>query len=139
MIDKGAVIAGITDGYAGSAPDIGAYERGGSEKPGLRDSAGPSRIEVRAGAGVAAFRLAQNFPNPFNPATTISFTLPRAGRAMLEVYSAAGRKIATVTDRWLETGDYSVPFHGQGLPSGVYLCRLSCGGLERTQRMMLVR
>ncbi len=98
--------------------------------------------DVPAAAVGAA--LAQNAPNPFNPATTIRFTLPRAQRARVDVHDLAGRRLATLVDAELEAGEHAVTWRGldargRSLPSGVYVCRLRAGSTDLTRRMTLLR
>jgi hypothetical protein len=57
----------------------------------------------------------------------------------LEVCSIDGRRIIPLMDRWCNADAYSMPFNGKGLPSGVYLCRITCNGFKQAKRMMLVR
>jgi len=85
------------------------------------------------------FSLTQNYPNPFNPSTTISFTLPQAGRTTLRVYDALGREAATVFDRELTAGTHKVNYDGSSLPSGVYMYRLESGSSVATRSMTLVK
>lgn len=86
-----------------------------------------------------SFSLHGNYPNPFNPSTTISFSLPEAMRTKLTVYSLLGEELTTVVDQRLEAGSHTVTFHAKGLASGVYLYRLEAGGLTAVKRMVLVR
>ncbi|MDH7514894.1 MAG: T9SS type A sorting domain-containing protein [Bacteroidota bacterium] len=85
------------------------------------------------------FSLAQNYPNPFNPSTTITFTLPTAGRTALRVYNALGREVATVFDRELSAGTHRVVFDARNLPSGVYLYKLESGTHSATRSMTLIK
>jgi hypothetical protein len=89
-------------------------------------------------------RLEQNHPNPFNPSTTIRFSVPRAGRAHLAVFNAAGMQVALLMDRVVEEGEHTVEWHGvdsQGsrVTSGIYFCRLVCEGRAYTRKMILLR
>ena len=91
----------------------------------------------------ANFRLG-NYPNPFNPNTTISFTLPEAGRTTLQVLALDGTLVNTLIDGWRAEGQYEVRRNGcssdgHSLSSGVYLCRLVNGARVMTQRVALVR
>jgi photosystem II stability/assembly factor-like uncharacterized protein len=91
-----------------------------------------------------AIRLEQNFPNPFNPSTMVSFTLPERMTVRLEVYDMLGRLVARLADgESFDAGEHRVSFRGEGLPSGVYACRLSAGGgsstVARTRMMLLMR
>ncbi len=92
----------------------------------------------------AATALAQNRPNPFNPRTSIRFTLATAGPIELGVYDLEGRLV-----RRLESGNFAAGTHevfwqgdlqgGGGAASGTYFCRLRAGGREMTQKMTLLR
>lgn len=85
------------------------------------------------------FVLCQNFPNPFNPSTSIKFEIPFATDVRLTVFDMSGRLIATLTDEFREAGYYSVEFSGEGLSSGVYHCRLEAAGNIDTKKMMLIK
>jgi hypothetical protein len=84
-------------------------------------------------------RLDQNFPNPFNPSTTIPFQLSRASYVTLDVYSALGQKVATLMNEYIPAGYYAVRFNGTSLASGVYFYQLRAGGFLQTRRLMLLR
>ena len=85
------------------------------------------------------FALGQNFPNPFNPSTTIKFSLHRDGLVSLNVYDVAGRRVATVLEKEMKAGDHSLSFNAGGLASGVYFYRLQTADLEQTRKMILLR
>lgn len=80
-----------------------------------------------------------NQPNPFNPSTTINFSVPKAGRATLAVFDLRGHKVATLQDGEMAAGDHSLQFSGANLPSGTYFYRLSGDGFEVTEKMQLVK
>jgi endo-1,4-beta-xylanase len=95
-----------------------------------------------AGSGVGtvtAFALGQNYPNPFNPATLISYSLPSAGRVLLNVYDVLGREVATLFEGIRQPGSYTARFDGAGLSSGVYLYRLQSGSMVQTRKLLIVR
>jgi hypothetical protein len=102
---------------------------------------GATFVDVRTTAfsPPAGFLLHQNFPNPFNPATTIRFSLAASGPVLLEVFSVLGQRVATLIDGPLERGEHQVQFHGRGLSSGMYVCRLSVGRISSERTMLLVR
>ncbi len=83
--------------------------------------------------------LYQNFPNPFNPKTTISFDLPTDAQVNLEVYDLLGRKIVTLYDGRLHAGSHTVEFKGNSLASGVYMCRLSTRSGTMTRKLILAK
>ena len=90
------------------------------------------------------FELAQNRPNPFNPATTIQFQLATSGHVRLEVFDTAGRLRAVLIDGALLAGPHETRWLGQDalgrqVPSGVYWYRLESNGLIRARRMVVLR
>lgn len=117
----------------------------------------------------ATFALEQNFPNPFNPVTTIGFRVPGNGllnpepgtqnpgldprnpepetrdqitgtlHVKLSVYDLLGREVAVLVDEPKEPGTYNVPFSAWGLSSGMYVYRLSAGRYAQTRTMLLVK
>jgi hypothetical protein len=70
------------------------------------------------------YALQQNFPNPFNPTTTIAFALPEQSYVSIQIYDVTGRSIATLVDGEREAGSYSVAFDAAGISSGVYFYRI---------------
>ena len=101
----------------------------------------PTAVSEAAPAG---FALTGNYPNPFNPTTTIAFTLPSTGPANLAVYSITGQKIRDLVSGPMSAGAHSIVWDGRdasGLPvsSGVYLTRLSQGSHTTASRMLLAK
>jgi hypothetical protein len=95
---------------------------------------------VQGGASLPEeFRLHSNYPNPFNPTTTISYALPQAADVTLTVYDVLGRQIRQLASGTKSTGTYEVTFDATGLPSGVYFYRLQAGDYVETKRMVIVR
>ena len=92
----------------------------------------------------AVVQLLANVPNPFNPSTTLRFTLPARGPVRLEVFNAAGRSVRTWTWKDLEAGIHGVLWdgrdaRGQRLASGAYIVRLQAGGTQHTRRVILLK
>lgn len=79
------------------------------------------------------------YPNPFNPLTTLTFTLPNAGRALLAVYDVSGREVARMADRGFDAGTHRLTFDAGALPTGVYFARLQSGAFTRTQKLLLLK
>jgi len=69
------------------------------------------------------YALNHNYPNPFNPVTTIPFDLPEASRVQIQIYDLTGREVAVVASGQYSAGSHMVTFNGSGLPSGIYLIR----------------
>jgi hypothetical protein len=90
-------------------------------------------------AAVTEYALRQNYPNPFNAATTIVFDVAAKGSVQIKVYNLAGQEVATLVNRELNTGRHTIRFDGGGLPSGVYLCRMTAGDFQASQKILLVK
>ena len=79
------------------------------------------------------------YPNPFNPATTLKFSVPRTGHVNLTVYDVSGRVVRELHAGELAAGQFTVDFDGNGLASGTYFARLQGNGFEAVQKMQLVK
>jgi hypothetical protein len=86
-----------------------------------------------------------NYPNPFNPMTTIVYSLAKDGPVTIAVYDVSGRRIRTLIDgKTVEAGIHTVTWdgldnRGRSVSSGVYFCRYSAGGTESSQKMIMLR
>ena len=87
----------------------------------------------------SGFELFQNFPNPFNPSTTITYYLSRRSRVRLEIWDIVGRKVATLTDQLQEAGKHSVNWNPHAASSGVYYYRLNTENQSITRKMAVTR
>jgi hypothetical protein len=94
-------------------------------------------------AGIAhvqvSFVLLQNFPNPFNPSTTIRYNILSRSLVTLTVFDLLGREVATLVDGMQDPGEKTVTFDGSALASGVYFYRLKAGEFVQTRKLVLVR
>lgn len=86
-----------------------------------------------------SFELNQNFPNPFNPSTTISYNIPESANVKLEVFNAVGQKVATLINGTQNAGSHTVSFDASNLASGIYLYRLTSGNQVKINKMTLVK
>jgi hypothetical protein len=120
-------------------------------------SFGNYKIEPRGNEDIAAnpvgipddavgekFGLSQNMPNPFNPKTTIAFSLTTPSDVVLEIFDVAGRKVATLVDERLPAGPYNAEWTGfsdggERVASGVYFYRLRAGERETSRKMVLLK
>ncbi len=84
----------------------------------------------------AKFELYQNFPNPFNPTTTIKFGLKESGKVNITIYNILGEKITTLLDKEMDAGIFDVKFNGENLASGIYIYRLSIHSAHSNLRFM---
>ncbi len=85
------------------------------------------------------FSLEQNFPNPFNPSTRISYTLPEPVYVQLVILNSLGEKISTIVNEYQMEGKYSVDFNAQDLSSGIYFYKLTAGNFVSIKKMILIR
>ena len=100
------------------------------------------------------FKLNDNYPNPFNPSTTISFTIPslktkhpaNAGQVTsslhnvtLKVYDLLGREVTELVNEEKSPGNYKVAFDGKGLSSGIYFYKLTAGSFSQTKKMIFIK
>ena len=83
--------------------------------------------------------LFQNFPNPFNPTTTIKFAVPKEQFVTLKVVDMLGREIATLVNEERLPGTYEVKFDGSNLTSGLYFYRLQVGSFSKTKKLILIK
>jgi TolA-binding protein len=81
----------------------------------------------------------ESYPNPFNPATMINYSIPADGMASLKVFDILGREVAVLVNEFKTAGSYHVRFDASSLSSGVYLHRLESGGKSVTQKALLLR
>jgi hypothetical protein len=86
-----------------------------------------------------AFRLHPNYPNPFNPVTTIRYDVPEVSHVTLVVYDALGRQVQTLVDGQRVPGQHEAVFEATGLPSGVYVVRAQVGPNQASRVMLLLK
>ncbi len=90
-------------------------------------------------AVIQSFLLSQNFPNPFNPATKISYQVPEGDFVSLAVYDVLGREVASLVNDYKPAGKYETEFDAGNLASGIYFYRLRSGSFSSTKKMLLLR
>lgn len=87
----------------------------------------------------SGFSMNQNYPNPFNPETKIEFTLSRSGYIELTVFDLMGRKVRTLIEKTMASGDHTVNFNSGELPSGTYIYRLKTSFGVITKKLTLIK
>jgi hypothetical protein len=85
------------------------------------------------------FSLAQNFPNPFNPVTTIKYALPKDVKVVIKIYDILGREVRTLVNEFRKAGYYDVKFDMSSYASGVYFYRIEAGEFVVSKKMVLVK
>lgn len=85
------------------------------------------------------YLLGQNFPNPFNPSTSIEYVLPNGSFVSLKIYNVIGEEVATLVSDVKSPGIYKAEWRGDGFSSGVYFYRLQAGEYVETKQMILLK
>lgn len=122
-------------GYFYNSSEVGGYtvktDSSGEFKPSL---------VMHSNEEVRSLKLFQNFPNPFNPSTTIRFDIKTSGNVSLKVFDILGREVAVLVDENLRAGSYEQVFDAKDLPSGVYVYSLNVDGKQiGVRRMTLIK
>jgi hypothetical protein len=105
-----------------------------------RDGAAVFSESVTLGVGAPGkFALNQNYPDPFNPSTRISFSITKEGPVSLRVYDLLGREVATLVNQSRKPGEYTEQFNGSQTASGVYVYVLRSSEGQLAGRMMLLK
>jgi len=95
--------------------------------------------EVEKSTSFKNFELKKNYPNPFNPSTTISYTLYRNINVTLNIYNIAGKKVRTLVNQYQSQGEYKVTFYAINLPSGIYYYQFDAEGEKEVGQMLLIK
>ena len=85
------------------------------------------------------FKLLPNYPNPFNPSTSITYQLPKKGHVILKVYNTLGKEVTELVNETKEEGTYAVAFNGNNLPSGMYFYKIQSGEFLEVKKMLLIK
>ncbi len=85
------------------------------------------------------YSLSQNYPNPFNPTTEIDFSIPKAGNVKIVVYDAIGNEVATLINKFMQQGKYTIGWNAASLASGVYLYRIEADNFSVVKKMVLLK
>lgn len=99
----------------------------------------PVTVKRNGAVRPTAFALHQNFPNPFNPVTSVSFDVAERGHVSLQIIAMDGRTVAFLVHDELDAGQYSIEWDASAFSTGTYLCRMETGGRMMTRKMMLVK
>ena len=85
------------------------------------------------------YALFNNYPNPFNPTTEISYEIPDAGNVNLTVYNVAGEVVKELVNKYNDVGRYSITFNANNLSSGIYFYRLQAKNYAEVKKMVLTK
>ena len=99
----------------------------------------PLGVEKTTAGIPKSFSLEQNFPNPFNPTTSIRYNIPSTSKVTLKVFDVLGRQVETLVNETQVPGQYTVTLNAQSLSSGVYFYRLRAGSFTQTKKLVLLK
>lgn len=134
-LPEALIVADLTISPSNRYVRLASHSNGVFERPLLETPVG-----VRDGeTAISEFRLEQNYPNPFNPLTNIGFEVKGVGFVSLKVYNSLGQEVATLVNEVKQPGRYTVSWNASGVPSGVYLYRLTAGTFVSTRKMLLMK
>jgi len=126
-----------------TAPGPGNYTINAGHAGPLRwDSASVSISVTDIGdnsTNLVSYRLYDNYPNPFNPSTSIKYSLPEANFTTLKIFDALGNEVAVLVDELKSAGTYQVEFNATTLSSGIYYYTIQAGSFNETKKMILMK
>ncbi|MBU0474253.1 MAG: T9SS type A sorting domain-containing protein [Bacteroidetes bacterium] len=99
----------------------------------------PTALKEKTSTLNNEFALAQNYPNPFNPSTTFSFTIPNSEFVTLSIYNSIGEKVASVVEKYLNSGTYSFNWTAKNLSTGIYFAHLISGNDIQIRKILLLK
>jgi hypothetical protein len=148
LVDASGAVVAVNNGtntnpFTLTAPGPGNYIiNAGHKSPEVWDSASVSIVITELGEiniSPNQFELYDNYPNPFNPYTTIRYSIPDASFTTLIIYDALGNKVSNLVNETKSAGSYEVEFDASNLSSGIYYYTLQSGSLKSTKKMILTK
>lgn len=113
---------------------------GGTSEPEILTRTNPAGPNAdRSSTLPKEYRLFENYPNPFNPSTTIKFSIPEKGFVTLAVYDAAGREVSTLVSSQINAGTHELSFNASGLASGLYFYKIAVNNFTDVKKMILIK
>ncbi len=88
---------------------------------------------------ITDYQISSNYPNPFNPSTTIQYQIPEHSHVVIDIFNVAGQRIAVLVDQQQNAGMYTIEFDGTNHASGVYLMRFQAGQFSDIQKITLIK
>jgi hypothetical protein len=129
------------DAFNGALDDVRFYSRKLTDAEILSIYQGTDVVAVEDWDSTvpSQYKLAQNFPNPFNPNTNIQFQIPRDGHVTISVYNLLGEQVATLVDRNMKSGMHHVTFDAAQFSSGIYFYKIQASDFTQVKKMMLMK
>jgi hypothetical protein len=99
----------------------------------------PSAVSGHDVSVPAEYALHPNYPNPFNPVTSIRYDVKQTGAVSVRVFDLLGREVAVLVHGTVPAGSYTVTWDASGFPSGIYLCQMEASGFRQTRKLLLLK
>ena len=100
---------------------------------------GPTSVQNKIVSTPREFRVYDNYPNPFNPATTIQYDIPKNALVQVKVFDILGREVATLVNKKQAAGTYSINFDASNLANGIYIYKITADNYSSVKKMMLLK
>ena len=148
LVDASGTVVAVNNGTSSNpftltAPGPGTYTVNAGHKSPLKWDSTTVNLTITDVGEVfitpTQFVLYENYPNPFNPSTTIRYSIPEASFTTLRVYDALGNEVSALVNETKSAGTFEVVFDATNLSSGIYYYTLQSGSLTQTKKMMLTK
>ncbi|MCW8803115.1 MAG: T9SS type A sorting domain-containing protein [Ignavibacteriaceae bacterium] len=148
LVDAFGTVVDVNNGTSSNpftltAPGPGTYIVNAGHKSPLKwDSASVSITVTDVGenpSNPSAFKLYDNYPNPFNPSTTLRYSIPEASFTSVKIYDALGNEVSSLVNETKPAGTYEVEFNASDLSSGIYYYTLNVVSFSETKKMILMK
>ena len=148
LVDASGTVVAVNNGTSSNpftltAPGPGTYTVNAGHKSPLKwDSTSVTIILTDLGENTfnpSKFKLYDNYPNPFNPSTTIKYSIAEAYYTSIKIYDALGNEVSSLVNETKPAGTYEVEFNASNLSSGIYYYTLQSGSFTSTKKMILTK
>jgi len=148
LVDGTGTVVAVNNGTSSNpftltAPGPGDYTVNAGHKSPLRWDSAMVNITItdvgENSSNPTVFKLYDNYPNPFNPSTSIRYSIPEGSFASIKIYNSLGSEVATLVNETKPAGTYEVEFNASDLSSGIYYYTLQAGSFSETKKMILLK
>ena len=148
LVDGTGAVVAFNNGTSSNpftltAPGPGNYVINAGHKSPLRWDSASVSISVtnvrENSSNPTNFKLYDNYPNPFNPSTSIRYSIPEGSFTSIKIYNSLGSEVATLVNETKSAGTYEVEFNASNLSSGIYYYTLQVGSFSETKKMILMK